>query len=467
MRTPRSSRHLVPPLLLALAVGGCTSHRPDRVSVSGTSGDKTLLTPWGKPVPTGGTGGSGGGTAGGAAETLSGSAPKAAAGSAADGGSGTGSSTGSGGYDTAGSGNPLPPDAQSGALRAGTVDDNAHFSDYLAFLRQMSAAGVHGDPLDVTERHVVTVLDRDGKPVLAAKVALLDAGKVVQTARTHADGRALLFPNVAGGGDTVEVSFGGETVRRDLAGGSGTDGVTPGGATGGDLTVRLAAARPDAPVRLDLHFLVDTTGSMGDEIARLRTTIDAVAGEIAALPQKPDVRYGLTVYKDHGDAYVSRTHDFTDLATFRKELSTTVADGGGDTPEALDEAFHGAVNGPSWDSDHAVQIAFLVADASPHLDDGQSGPSYAKDVVIAQAKGIEVVPLASSGTDDPAELVFRELAEYSLGTFFFLTYGPDGRSPGDTTDRHVDGFQTGSLDELVVTHVKSRLAALDGKAAAQ
>jgi hypothetical protein len=323
------------------------------------------------------------------------------------------------------------------------VDDNAHFSDYLDFLAAMKRAGVTGDPLDVSERHVVTVKDKAGLPVLGATVELLDGGKVVQTARSHADGKALLFPKVAGGGDTVRITLGQEQVSKPLP--------------DGDLGVQLDSARPTGPVKLDLHFLVDTTGSMGDEIEKLRTSLDTIAKQIDALPSKPEVRYGLTVYRDKGDAYVSRTHDFADLSTFRKELARTQADGGGDTPEALDEALHGAVNGPSWDSDVAVQMAFLVADAAPHLDDAGQGPSYARDVQVAQAKGIEVVPLAASGTDDPAELVFRQLAEYSMGTFFFLTYGE-----GDTTDRHVTGYQAGSLDEQVVGHVTARLKALAG-----
>jgi hypothetical protein len=404
----RRTAHLLP-LVLALAACSGTAHH-DRAA----SGDPKLLTPYGAAMPTG-KGSAGGGSAGGgsaAADRVFSSTVGAAA------------------------------PQRSGPLRAGSVDDNAHFADFLTFLDDMKKAGVEGDPLDVSERHVVTVTDKDGKPVLAATVELLDGDQVVQQARTHADGRALLFPKVAGSGDTVRVTLGQEVVTRPLP--------------AADLAVQLEQQRPDAPVALDLHFLLDTTGSMGDEIEQLRTSLDAIATKLDALPQKPAVHYGLTVYRDTQDAYVVRSHDFTDLETFRKELARTTADGGGDTPEDLDDAFHDAVNGPAWDSDGAVQIVFLVADASPHL--GDQGPtSYAKDVLVAQRKGIEVVPLAASGTDDPAELVFRQLEEYTLGTFFFLTYGT-----GDTTDRHVSGYQTGTLEEQVVGHVTARLKAYTG-----
>ena len=400
--------------VLALSLAACSGTSSHR-SVS-AGGDPKLLTPYGAPIPKGGGGSvgdrpsaAGGGTTGGGAALDSAKAPG------------------------------VPAPQQTGPLRAGYVDDNAHFSDYLSFLADMRKAGVTGDPLDTSERHVVTVTDADGKPVLAATIELLDGQTVVQTAQTHVDGRALLFPKVAGGGDTVRVRLGSETVEKPLP--------------AGDLAVQLTTKRTSEPVKLDLHFLLDTTGSMGDEIAKLRSSLASIATQLDALPQRPEVRYGLTVYRDKGDAYVVRSHDFTDLATFQRELARTVADGGGDTPEDLDDAFHDAVNGPAWDTEGALDIVFLVADASPHL--GDQGPtSYARDVLVAQRKGIEVVPLAASGTDDPAELVFRELAEYTLGTFFFLTYGS-----GDTTDRHVTGYQAGSLDEQVVGHVTARLKA--------
>ena len=88
---------------------------------------------------------------------------------------------------------------------------------------------------------------------------------------------------------------------------------------------------------------------MGDEIDRLKTSIDSVAARVAALEGSPDVRLAMTVYRDEGDAFVTRTYDFTsDVEAFRAALAEVVADGGGDYPEALDEAFAEAVDAPSW-----------------------------------------------------------------------------------------------------------------------
>lgn len=466
MRPTKTPAALV---LLALCVGGCSRTSHGTPALGGPSGgDKSLLTPYGQPLPHSGAGG-GDSAAGGAmsaGDALSAGVAKSASGTgsgsagAAKAAPGAAAPEALRGAGTGGPGSTTDPaTAQSdAALRAGFVDDNAKFDDYLDY-RARNGKRIGADELDISERHVVTVHDADGKPVLGATVTLSDGQNALQTARTHADGRALLFPLVTrdpkASSYRIEVSYAGMTAESSI-----DDRAVR------NHTVKLDKARPKQPVRLDLHFLLDTTGSMGDEIDRLRTSLDDIAKQIDALPQKPDVRYGLTIYKDHGDDYVSRTGDFTDLATFRAELAKVTAGGGGDTPEALDEAFHGAVNGPAWDSDRAVQIIFLVADASPHLGD-QDTPSYADDVQVAAAKGIEVVPLAASGTDDPAEYVFRQLAEYSLGTFFFLTYGADGHSPGDSTDRDVHGYSTGSLDELIVKHVADRLDALDGTGPSQ
>lgn len=79
---------------------------------------------------------------------------------------------------------------------------------------------------------------------------------------------------------------------------------------------------------------------MGDEIDQLKTSIDSVSERIEALETQPDVRFGMTLYRDEGDDFVTSTYDFTgEVADFRSALADVVADGGGDYPEALDEAW--------------------------------------------------------------------------------------------------------------------------------
>ena len=75
---------------------------------------------------------------------------------------------------------------------------------------------------------------------------------------------------------------------------------------------------------------------------------------------------------------------------------------------------------------------------------------------------MRIFPIASSGLNDTGELVFRELAQASMGRFVFLTYGADGATPGDETDHHVDDYSVLALDDLVVKLVEDELAPLAG-----
>ncbi|CAN5662904.1 hypothetical protein BH11ACT8_BH11ACT8_35890 [soil metagenome] len=440
----RPTRTSLAVLCVAATLAGCgTDHTaapapaPGGVSApsSTVSQDTSLLSPYGEPEPTGSDGGSAGGASDrGSVSDLSASsdglaeAPFAAPGAAAP------------GSDT-----PTVPGTGPGALRAGFVDDNADFAAYQHYLDDYTGPA---RDVSVAGRQIVTVTDTAGLPLLGAQVSVGDS-----TVPSHVDGRALFFDVAAG--DEVAVTYGEAT---------GTGTLTANGAT----TVVVDAARVDASdLVVDLDLVLDTTGSMGDEIDRLNSSLADIATRLDELPSHPEVRYGLTVYRDHGDTYVFRTHDFTDLATFRDELATTTADGGGDYPEALDEAFHGSVNGPSWGQDTAsVELMLLVSDASSHLGDKQGTATYVADLAGARERGIEVVPLAASGSDDSAEMEFRQMAQQTLGTFFFLTYGPDG-APGDGTTNHVSDYATGSLDDLIVEHVSSRLAAYDVAAGTQ
>jgi hypothetical protein len=184
-----------------------------------------------------------------------------------------------------------------------------------------------------------------------------------------------------------------------------------------------------------------------------------VSERIHALPSAPNVRFGMTVYRDREDLFVSRTFDFTsDIHDFTDELSQVVAEGGGDYPESLNEGLHKAVHLPEWRVEETVSLIFLIADAPPHLDYSQDY-DYAEEIFIAAENGFKIFPLASSGLDDQGEYIFRQLAQMTAGKFLFLTYGADG-SPGDDTPHHVDDYSVLSLDDLVVKVVEEELEPL-------
>ena len=217
-----------------------------------------------------------------------------------------------------------PPEA--GPLRAGSVDDNADFVGYLEYLERIHSFGIALRDFDPTGRIVVTVTGTSGLPVAGAEVVVSAAGTEVARLRTTADGTARFHPSSYGAPDATSFDFtvGQQTVSAEPGGVATFAADAAGGAT--------------APVAVDVLFLLDTTGSMGDEIDQLKTSIDSVAARLSSLESTPDIRFGMTLYRDVEDTFVTSTFDFTsDVEAFRSALSNVVADGGGDYPEALDE----------------------------------------------------------------------------------------------------------------------------------
>jgi hypothetical protein len=349
--------------------------------------------------------------------------------------------------------------AQGAPLKAGDVDDNADFASYLEYLRNYS--GPPARQADVSERYILTVVNDKQQPVLDARVRLFDGQQQVFEGRTYAGGKTIFFPralNLSGNTTAlrVQVEKGNSTVDGTLSRGQDGDQT---------FVLRGAAALPKTP-RLDVLFLLDSTGSMGDEISRIQNTIASIAERIDRIEPRPDLRFGLVAYRDRGDEYVTRVYDFTpDIALFQQLLASVRADGGGDTPESLNEGLHEAIQGVKW-ADDAVRLTFLVADAPPHLDYPQDY-NYLQESQVAVARGVKVYTIAASNSDDEAEYVFRQLSQQTLAHFIFLTYQPgqNAGAPGDTTTHHVDpaAFTVERLDDLVVQVVQHELAQAQGQ----
>ncbi len=342
--------------------------------------------------------------------------------------------------------------SQYSSMRAGSVDDNAEWDDYLLYRRRFFESNILVHELDVSERHIIQVTDSNGRPILGAVVTINDAnGRELSRLQTTSDGRVFFFPKAVDGGQAQ-----GYFIQAEKDGYEATLEI---GREAREHYLTLDARPATNPIRLDVLFLIDATGSMSDEIQRLKDNMISVSERIHALPSAPNVRFGMTIYRDRGDLFVSRTFDFTsDIHAFTDELAQVVAEGGGDYPESLNEGLHSALHLPEWRVEETVSLIFLIADAPPHLDYSQDF-DYAQEIFTATENGIKIFPLASSGLDDQGEYIFRQLAQMTAGKFLFLTYGAGG-GPGDDTTHHVDDYSVLSLDDLVVTIVEEQLEPL-------
>ncbi|CAG2251822.1 unnamed protein product [Mytilus edulis] len=119
--------------------------------------------------------------------------------------------------------------------------------------------------------------------------------------------------------------------------------------------------------KLDLAFVMDTTGSMSSYINSAKQNIREIVQEIVT-SSGSDVRLALIEYRDHSPqdrTFVTRKKDFTSsVSTMKSWLNSASANGGGDTPEAVAEAMYQTTK-LSWRQE-ATKISVMISDAPPH-----------------------------------------------------------------------------------------------------
>ena len=349
----------------------------------------------------------------------------------------------------------VPEPAPAANVRAGEWDDNANYRDYVRWLQE-TPPGIAR--LDVANRQFLVVEDAAGKPVPNCKIAITGGQRTVSLV-TPASGRALLFPRAMGldGEALAAIATCGQSATQATVRTDRIDGVTE---------LRLATARM-LPARrtVDLAFVLDTTGSMGEEIEAVKSTIRTVAAKLGS--DQTDVRIGLVEYKDRGDAEVTHAYPFSsDLAAFSRSVARLTAGGGGDYPEDMQAGLSLALDQLQWRPDATARIVVVIGDAPPHLD-YQDERDYADAARRAAARGIKLYTVAASGMDATGQIVMRQMAQFTGASNLFVLRGGAGpQSVGGGDPQSSCGgtqgqYASGNLDQLIVAKVKRELAALD------
>lgn len=377
-----------------------------------------------------------------------------AASGADDGGTGAGGDEGGAGDDGGGD-EPLPGGEdggiEPGQLTAGEWRDLDHWDFWLELMSQGSSWADMADRWQLfTADRIPVIVSHADAAVADAEVVLTDAqGTALWSARTDAHGRAELFPALFGGAPegalSVTVTSGAiETTIEDVE----VAAVDP-------IAIVLDdAAAPEAV--LDLMFVIDTTGSMGDELTYLQAELaDVIARVEAEAGQTLSIRLSVNFYRDHGDAYVVLPAPFTtDIASALAHLAAQSSDGGGDYEEAVEEALTDAVQGHDWSPSARARLLFFVLDAPPHYD----GDRVAELQVAAERAaelGVRIVPLGASGVDKDTEFLMRMLDIATGGTYTFLTN--HSGIGGDHLEPTIGEYEVELLNDLLVRVITQSL----------
>lgn len=169
--------------------------------------------------------------------------------------------------------------------------------------------------------------------------------------------------------------------------------------------------------RIEVVFVLDTTGSMSGLLQAAKEQIWAIATDLACARPTPELRLGLVAFRDRGDSYVTRhTELTTDLDALYTDLIGLQAGGGGDGPESVNQALHEALTMIDWSADpRSYRALFLVGDAPPHMDYRDDVP-YPRACRLARQRGIAVNTI-QCGAHAATTPVWTAIAEQGGGMF--------------------------------------------------
>ncbi len=172
---------------------------------------------------------------------------------------------------------------------------------------------------------------------------------------------------------------------------------------------------------VEVTFVLDTTGSMATLIDGAKKKIWSIANTIVDINPDAEIRMALIAYRDRGDDYVVKTvHPLdTDVQSLYSALTGLQADGGGDTPESVNEALNKGVNSLQWSTDtQAKRIIFLVGDAPPHIDylDEKQYPAIINEAVDKHI----IVNSVQAGDSKTTRKVWKKIAKLGKGTYLAI-----------------------------------------------
>ena len=172
-----------------------------------------------------------------------------------------------------------------------------------------------------------------------------------------------------------------------------------------------------AKPRVEVVFVLDTTGSMSGLIEGAKVKIWKIVNQIVSGDPVPDVRVGLVAYRDKSDAYVTRFTPLSDdLDQIYGVLRGFKADGGGDKRESVNQALHEGFTKPRWSTDdRTLRLIFLVGDAPPHMDYEQD-VKYPVTCEAAARAGI-IINTVQCGADSDTRKVWEEIARKAEGRY--------------------------------------------------
>ncbi|MBO4435805.1 MAG: VWA domain-containing protein [Fibrobacter sp.] len=307
----------------------------------------------------------------------------------------------------------------SGLLTAGEWNDLDNWGSWVATLDSNTYNTMPGYWKFFPNKLVaVKVVDASETALANVSVELLNDDKVEFATKTDNSGLAYCWVSLFS--DNAQTT-GAEDFSLKVNGKVSEEAVKITGKD--DETINVNVITSDAPkaqATADIAFIVDATGSMGDEIDFLKSDLEYIIDH-AGSGNDAKLRTAALFYRDESDVYITRGENFaSDVSTTREYISKQSANGGGDYPEAVHSAFESALQDLSWNESARARIAFLILDAPAHHE-GAVIESLQKSIKEFAKNGIKIIPVAASGVDKDTEFMLRFFEVSTGGTYVFIT----------------------------------------------
>lgn len=308
-----------------------------------------------------------------------------------------------------------PNPNRPGQVTAGHWRDIDHWKEWLktnndkTVASHMKVWGLYPKSLNTLK-----IVSQNNEALPFVKVKLMNGSTFLWETVTDVEGKAYLWPMV----EKDSVFADAKDLELQYAGKSYS--LSDYKKTYADNIIKLQVNKTKSS-QIEIGFMVDATGSMGDEIKFLQRELIDVVSRIKKERPCMDIYTGSIFYKDHGDDYLTRVQPLTSNPVNTIDfISNQYAGGGGDFPEAVDFGLEAAINELNWSAEAGTKLLFILLDAPPHVNP-EIQTRLNKAIQLAASKGIRLLPVAASGINQSTEFLLKYMAIITNGEYLYIT----------------------------------------------
>lgn len=301
-----------------------------------------------------------------------------------------------------------------GLITAGHWRDLDHWSDWIKTNNDPNVSALQSNwGFNLNKLHQYTIKNNANKVMPLVKVKFTDTKtKLVWESVSDVNGIVYSWLNLndKNAGDEIKIELSDNNTPYKI------------NKTGDNqFVIVIDSKSQEKATGLDLAFVVDATGSMGDEIKFLQLELVDIIHKVSKSNPCLNIRTGSLFYKDEGDDYLTRTMPLNEqLSITGSFITEQSANGGGDFPEALDFALENAITQLGWSQNQSHKIMIMLLDAPCHSDTGSKN-RIKRCIQKASSLGIHIIPVAASGIDKSTEFLLKNIAIATNGEYVYIT----------------------------------------------